>query len=159
MSAPIAMSLRTASLRTVATLLPRLMLSACESFVPELGAPHPNANCSPVDSNPAVVVSFQNDILPKVLQPHCVGCHDPNAPGNVGFATTGLDLRSYASLKQGGVDGDEMFAAGDVCGSLIWRKMVGGGIAGSRMPLGAPALDASLVQLVSDWIVEGARDN
>ncbi len=144
------------------TALRLLLLGAacgCSTFVPDLGPPHANANCSPVDSNPAVDVSFQADILPRVLQPHCVGCHDPDAAGNVGYATTGLDLRTYASLKQGGVDGDVMVAAGDVCGSLLWRKLVGAGIAGSRMPLGAPGLDPSLVQLVSDWIVEGARDN
>lgn len=131
-------------------------LLGCEGFVPDLGPAQPGAVCAPVDSDPSTPVTFA-DVQAAVLDPYCRDCHAPDTPGNIGFATTGLRLGSHVDLLAGGVDGDAVIVAGDPCSSLLWRKLVGAGNVGSRMPLGGDALAPAQIQLVADWIVEGAH--
>ena len=91
--------------------------------------------------------SFKNDIQP-ILAERCVipGCHA--APG-VG----GLDLTLYNTFKKGG-NGGAAFNAGKGKGSLVVRRIDGGG-----MPPIPPPLKAEQVQLFIDWIDEGAVNN
>lgn len=88
-------------------------------------------------------VSFADDIQP-ILEARCAtpGCHV--APG-----AAGLDLSNYDSFKDSGV-----FDVGDGDGSLVVRRIDGGG-----MPPGGPPLDDDQIQLFIDWIDEGAEDN
>ena len=92
-------------------------------------------------------VSFQEDIQP-ILASECAiaGCHA--APG-----AAGLDLSNYDSFKKGGNTGPG-FDAGDGKGSLVVKRIDGGG-----MPLGRPPLDGDQIQLFIDWIDEGAENN
>ena len=92
-------------------------------------------------------VSFQDDIQP-ILAADCTlaGCHA--APG-----AAGLDLSNYDSFKKGGNNGPG-FDAGDGKGSLVVKRIDGGG-----MPLGRPPLDGDQIQLFIDWIDEGAENN
>lgn len=92
-------------------------------------------------------VSFQDDIQP-ILAADCAlaGCHA--APG-----AAGLDLSNYDSFKKGGNTGPG-FDAGDGKGSLVVKRIDGGG-----MPLGRPPLDGDQIQLFIDWIDEGAENN
>ena len=91
--------------------------------------------------------SFQEDIQP-ILASECAiaGCHA--APG-----AAGLDLSNYDSFKKGGNNGPG-FDAGDGKGSLVVKRIDGGG-----MPLGRPPLDGDQIQLFIDWIDEGAENN
>ena len=92
-------------------------------------------------------VSFTDDIQP-ILAERCAlaGCHA--APG-----VAGLDLSAYDTFKKGGNTGPG-FTAGDGKGSLVVKRIDGGG-----MPPGGPPLDADQVQLFIDWIDEGAENN
>ena len=92
-------------------------------------------------------VSFKDDIQP-ILAERCAvaGCHA--APG-----AKGLDLSQYDTFKKGG-NGGAVFAAGDGKGSLVVKRIDGGG-----MPPIPPPLDADQVQLFIDWIDEGAENN
>lgn len=92
-------------------------------------------------------VSFQEDIQP-ILAEECAlaGCHA--APG-----AAGLDLSQYDTFKKGGNNGPG-FDAGDGKGSLVVKRIDGGG-----MPLGRPPLDGDQIQLFVDWIDEGAENN
>ena len=101
----------------------------------------------PVEEPVVEGVSFQDDIQP-ILAERCAvaGCHA--APG-----VAGLDLSKYDTFKKGGANGPA-FAAGDGKGSLIVKRIDGGG-----MPPGAPPLDGDQVQLFIDWIDEGAENN
>lgn len=92
-------------------------------------------------------VSFQEDIQP-ILASECAiaGCHA--APG-----AAGLDLSNYDSFKKGGNTGPA-FDAGDGKGSLVVKRIDGGG-----MPLGRPPLDGDQIQLFIDWIDEGGDNN
>ena len=88
-------------------------------------------------------VSFKDDIQP-ILAERCAipGCHA--APG-----AAGLNLSQYDTFKDSGA-----FEAGDGKGSLVVRRIDGGG-----MPPIPPPLDADQVQLFIDWIDEGAENN
>jgi len=97
-------------------------------------------------------------IQASVFTPVCSGCHPPNGGGQ--------DLRaghSWASIVN--VNSSEQPALkrvkpGDPDNSYLVRKLAGGpGITGSRMPLGGPFLSAEELQLIRQWISEGALDN
>ena len=92
-------------------------------------------------------VSFKDDIQP-ILAERCAipGCHA--APG-VG----GLNLSQYDTFKKGG-NGGAAFDAGNGKGSLVVKRIDGGG-----MPPIPPPLNAEQVQLFVDWIDEGAENN
>ena len=92
-------------------------------------------------------ISFKNDIQ-HILAKRCAipGCHA--APGVVG-----LDLSKYDTFKKGGANGPA-FVAGNGKGSLVVKRIDGGG-----MPPIPPPLNADQVQLFIDWIDEGAKNN
>ncbi|RKU35824.1 hypothetical protein C6496_16130 [Candidatus Poribacteria bacterium] len=89
-----------------------------------------------------VGISFQNDILP-ILAENCAlgGCH-------VAGGAAGLDLTGYDSFEKSGV-----FVPGNAKKSRVITRIDGGG-----MPPAGP-LDDDLIDLVKDWIDEGAEDN
>ncbi len=111
----------------------------------------PPPETPPPAEEPVVIeepkVSFKDDIQP-ILAERCAlaGCHA--APG-----AAGLDLTKYDTFKKGGNTGPA-FAAGDGKGSLVVRRIDGGG-----MPPGGPPLDGDQIQLFIDWIDEGAENN
>lgn len=92
-------------------------------------------------------VSFKDDIQP-ILAERCAvpGCHA--APG-----VAGLNLTQYDTFKKGG-NGGVAFDAGNGKGSLVVRRIDGGG-----MPPIPPPLNADQVQLFIDWIDAGAENN
>ena len=87
------------------------------------------------------------------------GCHAGPTPQQ------GMDLsagRSYASIV--GVTATEStrfrIAPGDPTGSYLVSKTAGDAtIAGSRMPLGGPYLDATTQKLLVDWVRRGAPND
>ena len=89
-----------------------------------------------------VGISFQNEILP-ILEGNCAlaGCH-------VAGGAAGLDLTGYDSFEKSGT-----FVPGNAKKSRVITRIDGGG-----MPPAGP-LDDDLIDLVKDWIDEGAEDN
>ena len=113
----------------------------------ETPTPPPAEELPPPEVVEEPKVSFTDDIQP-ILAEECAlaGCHA--APG-----AAALDLTAYDTFKKGGNTGPG-FTAGDGKGSLVVKRIDGGG-----MPLGRPPLDADQVQLFIDWIDEGAENN
>ena len=91
--------------------------------------------------------SFNADILP-ILTNRCAfaGCHVAGGPD-------GIDLRTYKALRAGGEDGPSVIAA-DARDSELVEQIVEG-----KMPPNGPPLPAAQIQLIIDWINEGAKDN
>ena len=91
--------------------------------------------------------SFRDDILP-ILTNRCAfaGCHVAGGP-------EGVDLRTYNTVIAGGRD-DDTVIAGDARESELVEVIVEG-----EMPPGGPLLPAAQIQLIIDWINEGAKDN
>ena len=91
--------------------------------------------------------SFNADILP-ILTNRCAfaGCHVAGGPG-------GIDLRTYNTLIAGGED-EDIIIAGDARDSELVEQIVEG-----EMPPNGPPLPAAQIQLIIDWINEGAKNN
>ncbi len=134
------------------------MLGACVE--PDVGAPL-RATCDAADSDPAHDINYATDIDAAIFKggPHCVRCHTPGFGTPIGVSLGGLDLSSYESLRHGGVQSrEDIIVPGDPCASLLVQKIGAAPPFGARMPLdGPPYVDAAKVQVISDWIAEGAH--
>ncbi len=105
---------------------------------------------------PPDTVSFVTDIQP-IFDLHCVGCH-----GLDGFA--GLDLRSgFSHANLVGVTATEIdmprVDPGEPQTSWLYLKLTGAQTVGDPMPAGGFPLPEATVDLVEQWITEGALDN
>lgn len=94
-------------------------------------------------------VSYSAQIAPLWQQFGCVGCH----PGNGGYS-----MGSYAQVVGNGSSGPAVIP-NNAAGSNLYRKIAGTQTSGSRMPVGGPFMNASQLQLVADWINQGALNN
>lgn len=138
-----------------------IVLAAC-ALEPDVGARFPN-ECSDADSHPASTVSFARDIRPLInRQGAGCGCHLPSASGaGTGTQISGLDLSSLTTLRSGGLNsGARVIVAGQPCESVMYLKLESAPPFGSRMPLnGPPFWNSDELNLLHDWIAEGAQDN
>lgn len=99
---------------------------------------------------PIVVArSFAIDVLPRLTDYGCLGCH-----GGGG----GLFVDTQAHLLQGGSHGPAV-VPGDAEASILVQKLSASPPFGSRMPQGGPFLADTTVQVIRDWINQGALDN
>jgi len=132
------------------------LLAGClDDLAPEVGPPLA-PRCLDEDSDPATAVPFSH--VEEVLEEYCLGCHSPTAEHPLGIEIGGLDLSSYASLRAGGVRGGaSIVVPGRPCESVIFLKVGPAPPFGSRMPFGFPPLDDEDLEVLHDWIAEGAR--
>ena len=91
--------------------------------------------------------SFSTDIAP-ILTSQCAiaECHVVDGPHDI-------DLRTYDTLMKGGDEG-AIVIVGDARDSEIVEE-----IAEGKMPPEGPPLDTAQIQLIIDWINEGAKNN
>jgi hypothetical protein len=134
-----------------------LSLSACLSELePDVG-PVIAGQCKNTDTDSEVEVSFTDEVLP-MLQMRC-GCHDPKGSGSA-VDTTGFAIGSYKEVMRGGSkSSDKAVIPEDPCGSVLVQKCSEAPPFGSRMPIGGPYFSSTEMNLLRDWIVEGANDN
>jgi mono/diheme cytochrome c family protein len=91
-------------------------------------------------------VSFANDILP-MLQSRCVNCHGGQRTEHE------LNLNSYAGVMAGSENGP-VVTPGDAANSPMAELVANG-----KMPKRGPKLTPAQVQLIVDWINQGAQNN
>jgi hypothetical protein len=97
----------------------------------------------------------------EVFTPRCSMCHT----GGGGSLPAALNLtagNAFSNLVNVGAlqsPGTARVAPGDATNSYLIRKLEGANIAGSRMPLGGPFLDAATLARVKSWIASGAPNN
>lgn len=118
-----------------------------------------NVCCDNQDSDPAKDVSFDDDIWP--ILSGC-RCHNSNDADQFGILEVGFYIDDYTTLRQGGDNtSTNVIIPGKPCESFIIRKLSEDEPPfGVRMPRdGPPYLSTETIRLISDWIVEGARDN
>jgi hypothetical protein len=105
---------------------------------------------------PPLVAEFQS-IQDNVLTPACTVCHSGAS------APLGLRLdadSSYALLVNApSAEVPELLrvAPGDPDGSYLVQKLEGTAAVGDRMPLDAPALPQSTIDVIRQWISDGAQ--
>ena len=95
-------------------------------------------------------ITYSQQIQP-IFNANCSGsqCH-------VGGMANGLSLSSYSSLMQGGNSGAVVIPE-DPQNSIIIKRLEGRII--PQMPFGGSPLPQATIQLIRDWITEGAHDN
>ena len=99
-------------------------------------------------------VSFKLDVLP-ILENHCVKCHQPGGPG---YQASGLDLRTYASLMKGTKHG-KVVVPGDPLTSNMMVLIEGRADPSIRMPHHERPLLKQQIEILRDWVGQGAKDN
>ena len=91
-------------------------------------------------------VSFANDVLP-LLESRCKNCHGGNR------TEEGLVLLTYADIMKGSKNGP-VVSPGNADSSLLVELLVE-----QKMPKRGPKLTSPQVQLIIDWINQGAMEN
>jgi uncharacterized membrane protein len=91
-------------------------------------------------------VSFANDVLP-IIQSRCINCHGGER------TQEGLSLKSHAELMAGS-DNGTVVTPGDAANSLLVEL-----VAAQKMPKRGPKLTPPQVQLITDWVNQGALNN
>lgn len=91
-------------------------------------------------------VSFANDVLP-ILNSRCLNCHGGDR------IEEGLLVGSYGELMAGSANGP-VIVPGDAAGSLLVEL-----VENQKMPKRGPKLTPPQVQLIVDWVNQGALNN
>jgi len=100
-------------------------------------------------TEPAVegaTVSFTNDVLP-IIQSRCVGCHGGDR------TEEGLVLKTHADIMAGS-DNGPVITPSDPDNSLLVEL-----VSTQKMPKRGPKLTPPQVQLIIDWVNQGALNN
>ncbi len=119
------------------------------SVIVSVGSSSSNSVSFKVITVVVIVRSFANDILPRFTHYGCAGCHGGNG---------GLFVDTQPHLLQGGDHGPAVIP-GNADSSLIIKKLSPTPPFGSRMPLGGPYLADTTIQVLKDWINQGALNN
>jgi Planctomycete cytochrome C len=98
---------------------------------------------------PGTPVSFSRDIQPIFTRYGCNSCH-----GGSG----GLVVATVAEILKGGNHGPAV-VPGDPAVSLMIQKLSPTPPFGDRMPQGGAYLPDATIQIIRDWIDQGASDN
>ncbi len=97
------------------------------------------AQDSPSMESDIVEVSFSQDVWP-ILEKYALAAHGGNG---------GVFLESYSDILN-------YVEPGNPEGSLLYRALIGDGM--EQMPPGNPLPD-ELIQIIHDWIEQGAKEN
>jgi uncharacterized membrane protein len=107
-------------------------------------ATEPAAATQPVVEG--ATVSFAGEVMP-IIQSRCIGCHGGDR------TEEGLDLKTHASILTGS-DNGLVVTPGDAANSLLVEL-----VAAQKMPKRGPKLTPPQVQLITDWVNQGAANN
>lgn len=114
--------------------------------VTETSAPATTEAAAATEPVASATVSFTDDVLP-ILESRCVNCHGGNK------IEEGLSLRTYGDMMIGSENG-AVIVAGDAANSKLVEL-----VSKQKMPKRGPKLTPPQIQLIMDWINQGAQDN
>lgn len=122
----------------------------------EITAPVGGGSLPPPD--PAATLSR---VQTEVFNQNCtaVGCHDRIGRQQGLTLSAGLTHASVVNVPSQQMPAIRRVQPGDFASSYLYRKIVGIGITGERMPQGGPFLTDSQITLVRDWIRRGAPND
>lgn len=97
----------------------------------------------------------------EVFTPTCatVGCHHPLGQESQLVLTP--DVAYAQTVNRASVENAALrrVEPGDPANSYLYRKIIGSGITGERMPQNLPPLSEAQIRLVRDWIRRGAPND
>ncbi|MBF0294155.1 MAG: hypothetical protein HQL96_03120 [Magnetococcales bacterium] len=97
-------------------------------------------------------VSFAEDVFP-ILQYRCLECHKAGAPG---VAFSGLNLESYEGLMKGTRYGPVVVPGNAMVSNL---NVLVEGRAGIRMPHNRKRLTPCEIDILRNWVNQGAKND
>jgi hypothetical protein len=100
----------------------------------------------PAATSQGAPVSFSHDVLP-ILSSRCTNCHGGER------TEKGLNLKTYADMMQGSENGP-VVTAGNAADSKLVELILN-----QKMPKRGPKLTPPQVQLITDWVNQGALNN
>ena len=95
-----------------------------------------------------LAVDYNSEIQP-IFNSNCTNCHNT---GSSSYGNHELDLTSYQGLMDGGESGPVVIP-GNSSSSILWQEVEDG-----DMPDNNSELSSSDVDLIADWINEGALE-
>jgi hypothetical protein len=101
---------------------------------------------SSINAAPETQISYTRDVQP-ILESRCGSCHFGE------FTSAELHMDTYESLMAGSENGP-VIVPGDPKKSLLVQKISSG-----KMPKRGPKLTPAQIQIIVDWIDQGAQDN
>jgi len=93
-----------------------------------------------------ITVSFANDVLP-IIESRCINCHGEDR------VEKGLNLKTYTDVMAGSENGSVVTAGNAAASKLIEL------ITNQKMPKRGPKLTPPQVQLITEWVNQGAPNN
>jgi hypothetical protein len=110
----------------------------------------------PIDPT-ATFTRVQNEIF----TPTCarLGCHDPLGRQEQQILSPGVAYNNVVNVPSTEMPSLVRVAPADPANSYLYRKIVGAGITGDRMPQGGPFLTDAQITLVRNWIRRGAPND
>lgn len=128
-----------------------LALGGCGELItaPPLGLPPPDPA--------ATFTRVQNEIFtPTCTQ---IGCHDAFAQQSQLVLVAGQAYGNIVDRPSVEIPSLDRVEPGDPANSYLYRKILGAGITGDRMPQASPPLSDQQIELVRDWIRRGAPND
>lgn len=98
-------------------------------------------------------ISFKQDILP-VITKKCLNCHNTEDE-----SPSGLYLDSYEELMKGESRHGPVVKPKKGEESVLIMKLRGTTSYGKQMPRGKKPLDEEVIEMISTWIDQGAKNN
>ncbi len=101
-------------------------------------------------------------IQTSIFSPSCAfsGCHIPNSLGPMPMRNATESFNSLVNVNSIQRPTLKRVQPGNAANSYIIQKLDGAsGIFGARMPLGVPLLSTDEINLIRQWIDEGALNN
>ncbi len=151
---------RWSGIALVATVFAVVVTPACALIEPEVGDRIPA--CVDADSDKNKDVDFATQIRPlfddKVPGTRgCKDCHYKGEGTEVGIQQVQLAMKPLGSARAGGTNSkDVTIVPFSPCKSVIVQKLRGT-FGGARMPKTGPFWGPNEMQLLMDWIAEGAK--
>ena len=120
-----------------------------------------NALSTADDGGGAVAIRFSADVQP-IFTNRCAlaGCHS-TARARAGLVLdSGVSYANIVNVRSSQVTSRNRITPGDPVNSYVLMKIRGdSGTTGGRMPLNQSPLDAATIQLIEDWVAQGAANN
>ncbi len=106
------------------------------------------------------IAATLQSIQDNVFTPKCAGCHTGTGatlPGSMNLASAGASRTSLVGVASVEVPALQRVFAGNATDSYLIRKLEGTpGIVGERMPRFGPYLDQPTIDMIRQWINDGA---
>lgn len=99
------------------------------------------------------IISFKDDVMP-IFQKKCMNCHNTEDESPSGFY-----LDNYAELMKGDSRNGPVVIPKKGEESILILKLRGTATFGKQMPRGKIVLDANIIDMISKWIDQGAKNN